>query len=232
MGYKLGEQMKQSMNWNSYLDARLQFETDVKTAVPERVSNNTDLLRGLHFVMGMVTESYEARNFSDPLNLIEEAGDGTWFSGGLLNLLQGNHDETLLRFVVVRNADYEAEVDWKASNYKLGEYVPEFGLEYAVEILDMYKAAIFYGRVLDPIKLLDLLIRYFHDLVFDFNVCYYVSVPKDDLALCVPSVEAIMAVNIAKLSARYSEGYADAKANNRNKEFEREAMQKALEPYL
>jgi hypothetical protein len=232
MGYKLGEQMKQSMNWNSYLDARLQFETDVKSTVPERVSNNTDLLRGLHFVMGMVTETHELKDHTDRLNLIEEVGDALWFFGGLLDMLQGRDNAVLMHFVVAMNAQYLEAVKDTAEEYVWGEKQPHYGIDFAVTLLDMYKAAIFYGRTLDPAAMFNLIESFFHELIFDFMASNLAHFWDRDDELKPLSIEAIMAVNIAKLSARYSEGYADAKANNRNKEFEREAMQKALEPYL
>jgi len=221
------------MNWNDYLDARLQFETDVKSTVPERVSNNTDLLRGLHFVMGMVTEAYELKHYTDSLNLIEEAGDALWFFGGLLAMYGGHDNATLMRFTKTFDKTYTDNITRSVSRtitMDCEDAEPAtYGLRYAIELLDMYKAAIFYGRTLDSVAVFNRLIMYYIQLLYDVHVEYWC---QNLSSTKVFPIEAIMAVNIAKLSARYSEGYADAKANNRNKEFEREAMQKALEPYL
>ena len=44
-------------------------------------------------------------------------------------------------------------------------------------------------------------------------------------------MSVVMEANIAKLQVRYSEGYADAKAQNRVKDLEREAIAKVLTKY-
>lgn len=55
------------------------------------------------------------------------------------------------------------------------------------------------------------------------------------LALACETMKAplsvVMEANIAKLNVRYQDGYSDAKALNRTKELEREAIAKVLDKY-
>lgn len=85
----------------------------------------------------------------------------------------------------------------------------------AGEIADAIKAAAVYGRPLDIINLVEEL----GDLRF------FATMAAQKLGLTADDIER---ANMAKLNARYAEGYSDASANNRKKEFEREAIEKAV----
>lgn len=86
----------------------------------------------------------------------------------------------------------------------------------AGEFADQIKAHIVYGRDLDTLNL----IEEAGDAIFFLIM----GMQQHGFTL-----QDVLRVNMAKLNARYSEGYSDASANNRKKEFEREVMQKALE---
>lgn len=85
----------------------------------------------------------------------------------------------------------------------------------AGEFADQIKAHIVYGRDLDTLNL----IEEAGDAIFFLIM----GMQQHGFTL-----RDVLRVNMAKLNARYSEGYSDAAANNRKKEFEREVMQKAL----
>lgn len=85
----------------------------------------------------------------------------------------------------------------------------------AGEFASAIKAALVYGKPLDKVNLVEEL----------GDLLWFVSLAADTLE--VP-LAVVMEANIAKLQVRYSEGYADAKAQNRVKELEREAIENVL----
>lgn len=89
----------------------------------------------------------------------------------------------------------------------------------AGEIADEMKAHLVYGKKLD-----------FINLVGEIgDELWFLTLMIQELGL---TIEDIMEANIAKLSARYEEGYSDAKALGRNKEFERAAIKRVLDKRL
>lgn len=88
----------------------------------------------------------------------------------------------------------------------------------AGEFASAIKAALVYGKGMDKVNLIEEL----------GDLLWFVSLAADTLG--VP-LAVVMEANIAKLQVRYSEGYADAKAQNRVKELEREVIAKVLAKY-
>lgn len=85
----------------------------------------------------------------------------------------------------------------------------------AGEFASAIKAALVYNKGMDKVNLIEEL----------GDLLWFVSLAADTLG--VP-LAAVMEANIAKLQVRYSDGYADAKAQNRVKELEREAIENVL----
>lgn len=85
----------------------------------------------------------------------------------------------------------------------------------AGEVADLIKAAVVYGRPLDLINLIEEL----------GDLRYFATMLAQKIGLTGEDIER---ANMAKLNARYQEGYSDAAANNRKKEFEREAIAMAV----
>ncbi len=85
----------------------------------------------------------------------------------------------------------------------------------AGEAADIIKAAIVYGRPIDLIHLVEELgdLRFFATMI------------AQKFGLTGEDIER---ANMAKLNARYQEGYSDAAANNRKKEFERQVIARAV----
>lgn len=83
------------------------------------------------------------------------------------------------------------------------------------EVADAIKATIVYGRELDQINLVEEL----------GDNHFFASTILLKLGLTWEDIER---ANMAKLNARYQKGYSDAAANNRKKEFEREAIAMAV----
>lgn len=85
----------------------------------------------------------------------------------------------------------------------------------AGEFSDAIKAHIVYGRELDYINL----VEEAGDAIF------FLMIGMHQLGY---DLQDVLRANMAKLNARYQEGYSDAAANNRKKEFERAAIARAL----
>lgn len=85
----------------------------------------------------------------------------------------------------------------------------------AGEFASAVKAALVYNKELDKVNLVEEIC----------DVMWFAALAADTLE--VP-LAAVMEANIAKLQVRYSDGYADAKAQNRVKELEREAIENVL----
>lgn len=83
------------------------------------------------------------------------------------------------------------------------------------EVADAIKASAVYGRELDLINIIEELgdLRFFATMI------------AQKFGLTGEDIER---ANMAKLNARYQEGYSDAAANNRKKEFERQAIARAV----
>ena len=88
----------------------------------------------------------------------------------------------------------------------------------AGEFASAIKAALVYNKGMDKVNLIEEL----------GDLLWFVSLAADTLE--VP-LAVVMEANIAKLQVRYQSGYADAKAQNRVKELEREAITKVLTKY-
>ena len=88
----------------------------------------------------------------------------------------------------------------------------------AGEFASAIKAALVYNKGMDKVNLVEEL----------GDVLWFVSLAAESLE--VP-LAVVMEANIAKLQVRYQDGYADAKAQNRVKELEREAITKVLTKY-
>lgn len=85
----------------------------------------------------------------------------------------------------------------------------------AGELADAVKATLVYGRDLDFINVVEEV----------GDALFYLEGTMQKLGL---TLEDAKRANMAKLNARYQEGYSDAAANNRKKEFEREAIAQAV----
>lgn len=83
------------------------------------------------------------------------------------------------------------------------------------EFADAVKASMIYGKPEDVINMVEEL----------GDVLWFINLAIRTLGY---TLEDVMLANIAKLEVRYSEGYSDAKALNRHKELEREAIQAVL----
>lgn len=83
------------------------------------------------------------------------------------------------------------------------------------EVADAIKATIVYGRPLDAINLIE--------EIGDNH--FFASIILLKLGLTWDHIER---ANMAKLNARYQEGYSDAAANDRKKQFERDAIAMAV----
>lgn len=83
------------------------------------------------------------------------------------------------------------------------------------EVADAIKASVVYGRELDLINIIEELgdLRFFATMI------------AQKFGLTGEDIER---ANMAKLNARYQEGYSDAAANNRKKEFERQVIARAV----
>lgn len=88
----------------------------------------------------------------------------------------------------------------------------------AGEFASAIKATLVYNKGMDLINLVEEL----------GDAMWFISLAADTLE--VP-LAVVMEANVAKLQVRYSEGYTDAKAQNRVKELEREAIAKVLAKY-
>lgn len=86
----------------------------------------------------------------------------------------------------------------------------------AGEFADAIKAHIVYGREVDEINL----VEEAGDAIF------FLMIGMHQLGY---NIQDVLKANMAKLNARYQEGYSDAAANNRKKEFEREAIKAVLQ---
>lgn len=85
----------------------------------------------------------------------------------------------------------------------------------AGEFGDAIKAALVYGKARDDVNLIEEL----GDLI------WFANLAANTLGY---TLEQVLQANLAKLSTRYDDGYADAKALGRNKELEREAILRVL----
>lgn len=85
----------------------------------------------------------------------------------------------------------------------------------AGEFASAIKRALVYGKELDKINAVE---EISDSLWFLALACDTLRVP----------MSVVMEANIAKLNVRYQEGYADAKALNRTKDLEREAIANVL----
>ena len=89
----------------------------------------------------------------------------------------------------------------------------------AGEIMEMLKKHLNYNRELDLLDLKEEL----------GDICWYMAIILDELD---SSFEEIMYINIKKLSKRYSKGFSESAANNRDKEAERAVIKKAAEEVM
>ena len=83
----------------------------------------------------------------------------------------------------------------------------------AGEIQDQMKKAIFYGKSIDKVNLVEEL----------GDVMWYIAIAADTLGV---SLEEIMAKNNEKLEARYGKVFTETAALNRNLDAEREILEK------
>lgn len=83
------------------------------------------------------------------------------------------------------------------------------------ELLDMFKAALFYGKDFDKVNLVEEI----------GDILWFAQLALNQLDL---TLEDAIKGNRAKLNARYAEGFSEAKALNRKKEFELEQLKEAV----
>lgn len=80
------------------------------------------------------------------------------------------------------------------------------------ELLDMVKAALFYGKDVDPTNALEEC----------GDALWYISIALD---ACGYTLAQAMEMNVKKLAARYPEGFTEARALNRDLGLERETLE-------
>lgn len=85
----------------------------------------------------------------------------------------------------------------------------------AGELLDMLKAAMFYGKDFDQVNLVEEV----------GDILWFAQLALNQLDL---TLEDAIRGNRAKLNARYGEGFSEAKALGRKKEYELEQLTKAV----
>ncbi len=83
------------------------------------------------------------------------------------------------------------------------------------EVADAIKKVIFYGKKLDAVNLAEEC----------GDLFWYIAVACDELGI---DFEKVMEMNIAKLRARYGEKFTEHAAANRDKQAERDVMEKSL----
>lgn len=157
----------------------------------------TDNVRLIHSCLGLITEMEElgaAAKAADTKNIIEELGDICWFSAVGLKALR------------------ISELDFR----KHGEFLVANPVEFeqvSVDFADNIKKYMFYGK---PFKNgNDYLASIFH---FHLD---YVSKVANALGL---DIREIWSMNIRKLQARYGDKFSKAKALDRDKIAEYEAI--------
>lgn len=172
-------------------------------------SSNTTLQNLLHGAIGIVTESSElikAVENQDDVNIGEELGDMIWYLSIFERELDFNIDNAMTFF----DKESKLGLDWTQS-YR-NEIQRDTAIKIMVEsgnLLDLLKKATFYGRPL--IKLVLPMTKSLDKIVHEISFLFF---------LIGKTIENSRRINIAKLSARYPDGFSEYFAQNRDLETE------------
>jgi len=189
------------MNKEEYSRAVLKTEAGDLPEISKRLTTHSTM-RLLHASMGLaseIAELLEALSTEDLANIIEELGDGLWYSSIGLDVLGSRFDFS------------EIEKGALSGNpwHKFETLTIESG-----EILSAVKAHIFYGRELDPV-----------DLICRFQE---VGRLIDCIAhIHEKAIGEVMDINIEKLHRKRYKGaeFSEHAANNRDLNGERKLLE-------
>ncbi len=177
-------------------------------------SNDATLQNLLHASIGLVTEAVElvdgVKNV-DIVNIGEEIGDLLWYVSIFERELDYNYDKIKAEAVLVYDK-YRHECEYDIYHKDVTSML--FGtsntiLKESSYLLDYLKKSVFYGRPV--LKLVTQMIDKLD--IITFNICL-------SLLVSGKTVEESRRLNIAKLSARYPDGFSEYFAQNRDLESE------------
>ena len=168
-------------------------------------SDDVTIQNLLHGAIGMVTEAselVEAVENQDNVNIGEELGDFLWY----VSIFERELDFNIDKSVVIYAEDTVMGTNWTDS-YR-NEVQRETAIKIIVDsgkLLDSLKKATFYGRPL--IKLVTPMTALLNRIVSHVSFMLFLS---------GQTIENSRRVNIAKLSARYPDGFSEFFAQNRD----------------
>lgn len=181
------------MNWNEYLELSektlsTQFNCDEKEQ------------RVLHSIIGILTEVEELLDnhtgeTQDFTNILEEAGDITWYLAIIGREYQLDYPQLLVR---TKNEDPMKLVLKIIKN--------------TCKLLDMMKKKIYYNKPIDE----NLFKTITHVVMLDLS---------DYMNVYDINIQNSFDINIAKLKARYGEKFSSERAINRDLETERNILE-------
>ncbi len=181
------------MNWNEYLELSektlsTQFNCDEKEQ------------RVLHAIIGILTEVEElldnhTGDTQDFTNILEEAGDITWYLAIIGREYQLDYPQLLVR---TKNEDPMKLVLKIIKN--------------TCKLLDMMKKKIYYNKPIDE----NLFKTITHVVMLDLS---------DYMNVYDINIQNSFDINIAKLKARYGEKFSSERAINRDLETERNILE-------
>jgi NTP pyrophosphatase (non-canonical NTP hydrolase) len=172
-------------------------------------SEDKTLQNLIHGAVGMVTEAselYEAVINEDYVNIGEELGDFLWYVSIFERELDYKFDSAYTDY----GNDKVGDLDWSEENVL--SVLNDTAIKLMVEsgkLLDSLKKATFYGRPL--LKLAVPMTSTLNKIVADMSLMFF---------FLGQTVENSRRVNIAKLSARYPDGFSEFFAQNRDLEAE------------
>lgn len=182
------------MNWDKYL------ELSEKTLSQEfHCGSKVENL--LHGVIGILTEieeildNYSGEKELDPINLLEEVGDITWY----LAIISREFNIELPTLVFKTKNDNP-------------EKIIIFTIKECLKLLDMLKKKIYYNKNIDDIKFVNI------TKIIIFNILDYMNYYDID-------IHKSFDINIDKLKARYGDKFTSEMAINRNLDAERQILE-------
>lgn len=157
--------------------------------------------RLLHAAMGLCTETAELFEIDNEQHQLEELGDICWYLALGLDAIGHSFEAVPL----LETEDFLNKVR--------GEDPGQALVIYSSDLLDMVKKQVFYGREIDATKAVDAFVMIKNVLIHGM-----VAIDLDY------DIDAVVAANIKKLTARFPEKFSEDAANNRDVKAEYAAM--------
>ena len=182
-----------------------QYEKETQRTFAYRQSMlDTKTLDLLHCAIGISTEAGEllhAQYSMDKINIGEEIADQMWYASNMLRFIERTIDEDEVKKVIADNMMFEPL-----------SYV-NTSVQYASELLDLFKKHIYYGTELSYDKIYMVLVQIVITL-YDLCKSYKLDMNK------------LLDNNINKLRIRFPEKFTQELAENRDLGAERKELEK------